>query len=88
MRHFQYTVVGTPCHAPSTAAATNELDLADASGWVVMRNNSDSVGALAALHKGCSSSTFLQKCAMLLAMLHRKTLCHPLFKSSPARPLL
>jgi hypothetical protein len=65
-------------------AASRELDLADA--WVVMRN--DAVGALAALRKGCSSSTFLQQCAMRLAMLHRTARCHPLFLHAPGSALV
>jgi hypothetical protein len=65
-------------------AASRELDMTDA--WVVMRN--DAVGALAALRKGCSSSTFLQLCAMRLAMLHRTARCHPLFLHAPGSALV
>jgi hypothetical protein len=65
-------------------AAAKELDLTYA--WVVMRN--DAVGALAALCKGCSSSTLLQQCAMLLAMLHRTHWRHPLFLHAPGSDLV
>ncbi len=46
-------------------AASRELDLSDS--WIIMRN--DCVTALSALRKGCSSSTFLQQCAMRFALL-------------------
>ncbi len=52
-----------------------------------MRN--DAVGALAALRKGCSSSTFLQQCSMRLAMLYREARCHPLCLHAPGdKPIL
>jgi hypothetical protein len=65
-------------------AAARELDLADA--WVVMRN--DAVGALAALRKGCSASTFLQQGSMSLAMHLHKARCHPLFLHAPGNELI
>jgi hypothetical protein len=48
----------------------------------------DTVGALLALRKGCSSSTFLQQCSMSLAMLQRDTLCHPLYLHAPGDALV
>jgi hypothetical protein len=65
-------------------AAVRELDLVDA--WVVMRN--DAVGALAALRKDCSSSTFLQQCPIRLAMLLHNARCHPLFLHAPGDELI
>jgi hypothetical protein len=67
-------------------AAAREHDLADSDAWVVMRN--DAVGALAALRKGCSSSTFLQQCSMRLAMLLHNARCHPLLLHAPGDKLI
>ncbi len=60
-------------------AAARELDLSDS--WVLMRN--DCFAALAALCKGCSSSTFLQQCSMRLALLQRDAWCHTLYLHAP-----
>jgi hypothetical protein len=65
-------------------AASRELDLSDT--WVIMRN--DCVTALSALRKGCSSSTFLQQCAMRFALLQRDTRCHALFLHAPGIQLV
>jgi hypothetical protein len=68
----------------SFEAASRELDLADT--WVIMRN--DCVTALSALRKGCSSSTFLQQCAMRFALLQRDARCHALFLHAPGSQLV
>jgi hypothetical protein len=65
-------------------AASREFDLSDA--WVIMRN--DCVTALSALRKGCSSSTFLQQCAMRFAHLQRAVRCHTLFLHAPGLQLV
>ncbi len=53
-------------------AASRELVLSDA--WIVKRN--DAVGALSALRKGCSSSTFLQQGSMRFASLQNAARCN------------
>ena len=63
---------------PALEAATRELDLSCA---VVMRN--DAVVALAALHKGSFSSTFLQQCAMRACRLERQIGCETLYLHAP-----
>jgi hypothetical protein len=68
----------------SFEAASRELDLSDS--WVMMRN--DCVTALAALRKSCSSSTFLQQCAMRFALLQRDARCHSLFLHAPGSQLV
>ena len=65
-------------------AATRLLDLAGA--WVIMRN--DAVGALSALRKGCSSSTFLQQCSMRFALFQRDARCHTLYLHAPGTQLI
>jgi hypothetical protein len=65
-------------------AASRELDLSET--WVIMRN--DCVTALSALRKGCSSSTFLQQCAMRFALLQRDAWCHSLFLHAPGSQLV
>jgi hypothetical protein len=65
-------------------AASREIDLSDT--WVIMRN--DCVTALSALRKGCSSSTFLQQCAMRFALLQRDARCHALFLHAPGSQLV
>jgi hypothetical protein len=65
-------------------AASREIDLSDT--WVIMRN--DCVTALSALRKGCSSSTFLQQCAMRFALLQRDARCHAMFLHAPGSQLV
>jgi hypothetical protein len=65
-------------------AAARELDLSYS--WVLMSN--DCVAALAALRKGCSSSTFLQQCSMRFALFQRDARCHTLFLHGPGSQLV
>ena len=65
-------------------AASRELVLSDA--WIIMRN--DAVGALAALRKGCSSSSFLQQCSMRFARLQHAARCNTLYLHAPGTVLI
>ncbi len=51
-----------------------------------MRN--DAVGALAALRKGCSSSSFLQQCLMRFACLQHAARCNTLYLHAPGTVLI
>ena len=65
-------------------AAARVVDLTGAT--VILRN--DAVGALTALRKGCSSSTFLQQCAMQSGQLQRRLRCTTLHLHAPGRVLI
>ena len=65
-------------------AAARVVDLTGAT--IILRN--DAVGALTALRKGCSSSTFLQQCAMQSGQLQRRLRCTTLHLHAPGRVLI
>jgi hypothetical protein len=65
-------------------AASRELVLSDA--WIIMRNVA--VGALAALRKGCSSSSFLQQCSIRFTRLQHAARYNMLYLHAPGTVLV